>query len=235
MRIAILSDIHLGPARTNRCGVPSARLAAHVRGLFAEFDEVVLNGDVWDLSRPSVPGAWRAHLRASRAHHPELAELFDNARALVGNHDAALARDGVPASTSFHGAIDVYVHHGHLFDRGLKRFGTIERGANFVAGWFDRVRVPIVNRGLEFVSDTSEKFVGGQTPDVSGARRILESGWHLVVQGHSHVQRLERFGDGFYLNTGSQTGAAIEWGWFDTESGEVALMRDDETVRRETL
>jgi predicted phosphodiesterase len=230
MNIAVLSDIHLAPRRTNRCAIGADRLAAHVEYLLDEFDEVVLNGDVWDLSRPAFYGGWRGHYWTCRRSYPRLAKLFDRCRPLVGNHDAALASRGFRASATYHGAIEVYVHHGHLWDRGLKRYQSVERSANFAAGWFDRVGVPILNRGLELVSDSTEKIVAGDLPDVTGARRVLAGGWSLVVQGHAHVQRLERFEEGVYLNTGSQLGNEIEWGWFDTESGEVALMRDTEVV-----
>ncbi len=230
MRIAVLSDIHLAPGSTNRMGVDPAKLAEFLEGTREQFDRVVLNGDIYDLSRPVLPFGWRAHLDAIEREFATLTSEFAQCDWTFGNHDRPLAELGASLDWTTRDGLAVYIHHGHVFDRGLKRLPIVEQGANFAAGWFDRAGVPILNRVLEGISDTSERVAAGETPDVSGARTMLGRGWDLVVQGHSHRPFLERFDEGVYLNTGSQLGDSIEWGWFDTESREVALMRDDDEV-----
>lgn len=231
MRIAVLSDIHLAPNPINRCAVDLTKLAGRVDRLIETHDEVILNGDTFDLSRSLTPWGWRAHLAATRSEHSDLCATLDRATWLQGNHDVQLASIG--AESTWHGAFDglrVFVHHGHVFDTGLKRFRSIEWSANLAAGWAARVGLDVVERGMELISNTSERVTSGSEPDVAGARRLIENGWDIVIQGHAHLQRLEELAGGLYLNTGSQLGDAVEWGSVDTETGRVLLMRDDEIV-----
>lgn len=231
MRIAIFSDLHLSPPPINRCGVEPSRLIERLEGAFESYDVVILNGDIFDLSRALVPGGWAIQYNAIRRAFPELCRVLGKARWTVGNHDIQLARLGHAETwTQEADGLKIFVHHGHIFDSGLKRFRTVEWGANLFAGWAARAGLDVVERGMEFVSNTSEHLTSGDTPDIEGASRVLEQGWDIVVQGHAHVQRLEVVEGGVYLNTGSQLGEVVEWGTIDTESGEVTLMRGNDVV-----
>lgn len=248
MRLAILSDLHLAAPPTNRCTTPPDALLALIARWASQVDEVILAGDVYDLMRPRRPGDWRGHLDQLRAAHPALCARLERCAWVYGNHDAALAQQGIPARL-FREAdgLRVLITHGHQADMALKRVPGLAASANFAAGWGQRLGVRAVGQGFERALHGVElglsaaRRLGGRAPDTGGARLpaaaarlIRDEGWDVVIMGHSHALDARALDGGLFLNTGAHV-----YGWqdvviLDTRAATAQLWRDDTLITQAT-
>ena len=130
----VLSDTHLSPEQGRSTGADLARLLADFRG-----SEIILAGDIFDLSLEAAEAPVAAGVARALGAHPEFrgeltAHVQKGGRLTLvpGNHDAALNNaEGIQALRQAIGTPDdrqvqvsrwfarrggVHVEHGHLYD-----------------------------------------------------------------------------------------------------------------------
>lgn len=232
MRIAFLSDLHLAPGSLSRCTTSPERLLRDLDALEGWADEVILLGDVYDLSRPSTPRGWRAHLARVRAQSPELCARLDALTHVWGNHDKPMSTLGALECWSYKSdACAVRALHGHQSDALIKRVPVLAEVGNFAAGWLERGRRPKLARALGRVPEHLERLRGEAAQDgldrITGfADDVLSEGWDVVVCGHTH--RLGAFvrPGGLFLNTGAHTrDAGPDYTLLDTQRAAAQCVR----------
>lgn len=228
MRIAALSDIHIGvtPGRDGFGHVPAA-FAAWLGHLRQTHDRVVLVGDVFQTDHGWWPGSRAAALHAARRRLPELLAGVDYVH---GNHDL-VAAEAIAAPTTLRLEADgvaLVFTHGHQFDPvargaqwladvGTYTTGTLRRiGAVALASWLERRDVAIKHA----------RFGGAHGPYARGAlslARQLEA--DLVVMGHTHAAELHTWPGVVYGNCGTCSGGERQCLSIDTARGGVELWR----------
>jgi predicted phosphodiesterase len=239
MRLGFFSDLHLAPGTANRCGLSTPDLLAFFERVDGSCDIVVVNGDLFDLSRPRFPGAWRDQFDEIRRDHPTVVQRLECFCWTYGNHDRALERLGVPEGRLFEiDGMSIFAIHGHQGDGGLKRVPGLEASANFVAGWCHRRGYPEVSSLLE---GTSLRFA-----PVANLAAVVDAffgsspttGYDLVVHGHDHKLGASVCGPTLFASSGSLTTPRGHWVQVDTADRSVTGFDGDRTefkfVRRES-
>lgn len=231
MRIAVLSDLHLGD------GGPSDRFAhddgeflGWLRRLEADFERVVLLGDVWETLTPHHFGDARAAFTAARAAHPELAARFERPPYLYvhGNHDL-IARRLLRAPGVVNLAVDgvrLMFTHGHVLDAGWRHHHRAHQRAFWLVGWIMRAGLRAVVRQL----DTLDNWMSGVSPDparcpfqaaAAATARVRDA--DVIVTGHTHLGGRFAHGDRLVLNSGACSWGRREFLEIDTRAGVYAL------------
>jgi predicted phosphodiesterase len=245
MRLGLLSDLHIAPTPTSRCTTPPDALLALVGRLHDACDRVLVLGDLFDLSRPRRPLAWRPHLDAIAAEHPALYDALMACDLVFGNHDLALAKLGVPEERTFQGgAHSLIALHGHQNDPLIKKVWGLPDAANFVAGWLERGDLSVAARALgdvplmmDRVNHRARRALGRPTTevdlehdrpdrDVALARALVGQGWGIVAMGHSHALRLVPVDGGLFVNTGAHCHGFVDHAIVDTDEGVAQVWRD---------
>ncbi len=220
MRVVAISDLHIGVTLA-RDGFRHA-LADFERWLDvleAEFDAIVLLGDVLQADHGAWPGARRqaADLRAVRRRIGALAARLDRApySYVHGNHDAIAAMElGAPASLRL--AVDdlsVWLEHGHRFDPVARRAQWLADLGTYSTGRLRACGMRPVAEWLEGrdIAIKHERFGGLGGHYVEGARAIAaREDVDVVVMGHTHVAELHAIEGSVYANTGTCSRARLE-------------------------
>lgn len=232
MRIAALSDLHIG-ARRHVDGFrhDPAVFARLLDRLEAEHDAVVLLGDVYQTDHALVPtrAAARRMLARARARVAELSARFERPPYVHvhGNHDAiAGAALGAPERLRLPGRFPVLFIHGHQFDpvavraRWAADLGTWTTGRLRAVGlrplawWLEQRDVAIKDR----------RFRGPGGPYARGAQALVhEHGAAIVVMGHTHCPGITPLSPGVMVNTGTCSGGRTMWVGIDSERGTIEV------------
>jgi predicted phosphodiesterase len=232
MRIAVISDLHMGRGdASDRFGHDDARFVRFLRYLESDFERIVLLGDVYETLMAPRPWDLRGELRTIREAHPRLAERFADRRRYVyvhGNHDIVAGRlERVPAEWLVRAdGVSILFTHGHGYDLILRRMRWVSELAVWLGGWIMRLGL----RGLYRVLDEFEaRCRCPDAPDVLGgfhrwaldlaARRRAD----IVVTGHTHRPDRRRHGNALYLNAGTCSDGRFSFLGLDTRAGRHEL------------
>lgn len=248
MRIAFLSDLHLAPGALNRCTTSPRDLGELLDTLERLADRVLLLGDAFDLLRPERWRGWRDQLDLLHQEHPALIARLLAMDAIHGNHDAPMRARGWPEERAFHHTEvgEVLALHGHQWDVWLKKIWGMEEGANFVAGWFERVGLDGVSKGMGAVPTLLERLQDRReatsptassphpesimkedsTRDRRAVAGLLSHGWDVVIAGHTHGLGLYEIGQGLYINSGSHAHDHVDAAILDTSAKLAITWRD---------
>lgn len=208
-RLAVLGDLHLGrPGASLANRLAPGDLAAAAAELSRTHDQVVVNGDLFDLERGTLPFQGREYALLAPVHRAATAVLTGERFAWTrGNHDRVLERLGLASA-----ALDVdmpcgrvRIEHGDRFNPPIKRWPPFTTFVTWVSG---RVReVPAlmpVYRGLR----RAESVLSGHPnakdePIAAAAERWVAGTEHVgVVIGHTHAAVLRTAPTGFVFNPG---------------------------------
>ena len=203
MRIAVISDLHIGAEEFSPAG-----FGEFLDHLEREHDEIVLLGDVFECYYPRLP--WRGLAEYDRFDrlYEAITCRFRSAKytVLSGNHDGVVRRvRGVPSRTERGGAgYRILLSHGHENEppyRTSLRSRLVE--------WYVWLTYRLKRLGFPALYEFSyrreyEMYMrDGGAVHVEAARGLVEQGYHVVVFGHTHVERhVELRGGGTYINTG---------------------------------
>lgn len=237
MKIAVFSDLHLGPGALNRCSVPRRKIERWLNLIDSTHERVIVAGDLYDLSRPRTPLGWRDHLDTIRFEWGPLMERLESYEAVYGNHDRQRQQLGVPERIEIQAeAGKIVVMHGHQFDPHIKQIPGLELAANFAAGWMSRLGVASLAKLMGGVVALDERLEsamrdkrGQAHADLSmhGAVSTARQGVDLVIMGHSHELRSVELGAGSqFANTGSWVSGTADWVSIDTDTLKIHLFRD---------
>lgn len=227
MKIAVLSDLHLAPGRLNRCGVRPEDFTRILDHLDATYDEVIVGGDLYDLSRPLRPGDWEAHRTLILREFGELIERLEAYPGVFGNHDRARQHLGVPETLSRTSGIRLWIQHGQQFDGNLKKVPGLEASANYISGLSARLGVQGIGEALGAVPAGLERLALKNGPDANtlGAAQILATtDYDVIITGHTHLLRAVQTEYGVIANSGAWE-SEPQWVGVDLESGELELVR----------
>lgn len=226
MRIAVISDIHLGRGdETDRFGHEAPQFHAFLDHLEQVGERIVLLGDVLDTHHGRIPFAFEREARIVCAAHCSLSDRLLSGRydVVFGNHDSVLAkRPGVREEMVFYAdGYRILMIHGHQFDRLLSCSAGICALGNWLGGVAQRHGIRGALSFLDFIDD----FANGVTRDRSERyRRIAVAlarrrGFNVIVLGHLHKLEKHEEQGVIYLNTGSCLEGKFEYVLIDTKSG----------------
>lgn len=224
MKIALISDIHLAPGGLNRCGVPIEQIGEVLDELERTHDRLVVGGDLYDLSRPAILGAWRAHREVMLREFGDVLERLEAYEAVFGNHDFARRKLGSKEVLSFKGRVLATLLHGHQFDGGIKRIPGLAASANWVSGWAARLGVDELGRALGAVPVLleSQRHLDANLRGLLAYNRVSPA--DILITGHTHLLRACRIEGVVLVNSGSWE-REPQWVSLDLDAGTVELNR----------
>jgi len=235
LKIAVISDLHLGPGLMNRCSPDARKITRWLDLIEATHDRVIIAGDLFDLSRPRRFSGWEEHLDAIHFQWGELSRRLEAMEAVYGNHDRERALMGVPEQIIIPTeSKPIIILHGHQFDPLIKQIPGLEKSANFAAGWFVRLGLSPLAEAMGTAVALNERVesqfrrVDADDRDLSrqGAHRKLREGFSMVILGHSHRLRHIALPEGDFVNSGSWVCGHADWASIDTDTKQVRLFRD---------
>lgn len=229
--VAVVGDIHLGrgDGRTGFGGDISS-LVEDLETLADDVDLLVLNGDLYDLDRGSLPLRFRHELALVRRRWPEIEPLLrrPDVVLLSGNHDAVLARVGMAAQAlelGGHG-LRVRVEHGERFDAWVKRWRAFTSLVTWCSGVASRAGQGQVYRLLR----AAERVAVGDEDEghVLRIRRwLVDAGYDAIVFGHTHVRHASKGAGGWLLNPGASMDTTTRWLTLDLRRAEVTFVESE--------
>ncbi len=235
MRIAALSDLHIGAhGWMDEFRHPEAAFLGFLDRLEADFDAIVLVGDVFQTDHAWLPGR-RGSLRqlhAARRRLPELAARFSQPpyRYVHGNHDA-IAQEHLDAPETLQIEADgrrVFFIHGHQFDPLFRRAYALTRAASWFTGRLRFAGLRPVAQWFESndIRIKHQRFHRDDGPYLRAGRELLRRhNADVVVMGHTHVPVRVEYPEGLVVNSGSCSVGQHSYVAIDTTSGEVELRR----------
>ena len=231
MKIAVISDIHLGRGdRSDQFGHDDADFVRFLRYLEGDFERIVLLGDVYETLASPVPMAQVQELDAIRAAHPEIIKRFDAPQYtyLHGNHDL-VTRHVAAAPSQLSLEVDgkrLLFTHGHGYDLINRRAPWIAEWSVWLGHWVSRVGLAGVYRFFDRV----DRFLRSLKID---PRKATFEDWAMalgtqrkadvVVTGHTHEARRDQRGGRLFLNSGTCAEGKFEFLTIDTRRDEYAL------------
>ena len=231
MKIAVISDLHLGPGgAADGFGHEDSEFLRFLDFLEDNFERIVLLGDIWETLTGKLPGDPGAELRAAQNAHRELAARFRSPRYLQvhGNHDLIAGRlDGTPEEITLRvDGVRLLLTHGHQEDPLVsERQGTSELGV-WVGGWIRRLGMEPVYRA----ANALDTMRSGVSPDSS--RCVFQRAWmdaaahrdvDVIVTGHTHLATRAEHGSRLYLNSGSCSEGHTSFLAIDTRHGSYSV------------
>jgi UDP-2,3-diacylglucosamine pyrophosphatase LpxH len=245
MRIAVISDLHLGAGdAAERCVHRDETLLSWLDELEASHERILLLGDIWEtLTDPTRPGASRRMLDRARRAHASLAGRFERPAYIhfCGNHDPVTREYGAREQLVWDHGGDRYLFvHGDVLDSSVETQWLCTAGV-YLGGWL--LRMGWENAFMAF-EDYAARSVDQPAAPASGFGMSAPSRAHLhtpyrqaaldlarsmgadvIVTGHTHKASVHATGSGLYLNSGSVLNHEVTWLSLDTAHGRSELHR----------
>lgn len=231
MKLAVISDLHLGPGgRADGFGHRDGEFLRFLTHLERNFEQIVLLGDVWETLTSLRPRDAVAGLRASRAAHPELAARLETPRYrwVHGNHDLVAGPLGLapPELVIRAGRTRILFTHGHLHDVIVRRARWMSELGVWLGGWVRRLGLSPMYRLFERADRWRSGHHGakGALGFQRWAAALARSrGAEVVVTGHTHVAARTEVDGHLFLNSGSCQGGRFSFLSLDTATGTYAV------------
>lgn len=232
MRIAVISDLHLGTSdASDSFGHDDAHFLRFLDHLENNYERIVLLGDIWETLTSRSFGQAVEALRCAQSSHPELKRRFDRPRYqyVHGNHDLILSRFGVPLHVMID-AHDVRIvfTHGHIFDWLVRRARWASELGVFAGGWLRRLGC---RRLYHLLDGWDQRRAGTDAP--SPAPNAFQR-WAIamaeahdadaIVTGHTHVAGVARHGARLFVNSGSCSEGRFSYVSIDTQQAEFEVL-----------
>lgn len=224
MEIAVISDLHLGPGgAADGFGHDDSDFIRFLAFLEANFERIVLLGDIWETLTGSLPGDPHAELLAARLAHPEIARRLSRPvyTYIHGNHDlVAGASLGAPDEFTLEtDGVRLLFTHGHQGDALVVRRRWLSELGIWLGGWIRRLGLAPLYRLLSSV----DQWRAGSSLDSSQCAFQKEWMGHatrrdvdIVVTGHTHIAARAEHGKRLYLNSGSCSDGNLSYLAIDT-------------------
>jgi len=224
MQIAVISDLHLGPGDgSDSFGHDDATFERFLQRLEANFDRVVLLGDIWETLTSERPYAPVEGLRRAKEAHPNLARRFEKDKYLYvhGNHDWVARRiDRAPAELIIdNGGPRILFTHGHHHDLLIRRARWLSECLVWLGGWAKRLNLSAIYRIGYHVDTWLSQPSGHLTLDSFQRWALALAGQRsadVVVTGHTHIAHRNEHQGRIYLNSGSCSEGALSYLAIDT-------------------
>ncbi len=211
MQIAVISDLHLGPAgAADLFGHDDSDFLRFLSFLEKNFEKVVLLGDIWETLTGKLPGRPDRELAAARRSHAEIARRFQGPQYayIHGNHDlVAGVVEKVPDELSIEAdGVRLLFTHGHQNDPLIGRARWASELGVWLGGWLRRFGLGPLYRlfgKIDQMRDAPQadpRACPFQRWAVEVAK--LKSA-DIVVTGHTHLALRTEHGNRLFLNSGS--------------------------------
>ncbi len=235
MRIAALSDFHIGPsASLDGFRHDEAEFLGFLDELEIAHDRIVLVGDVFQAQHGFGIGAAAAARQLSRARarvprlwnrlsRPPYTYIFGNHDCVAEREHGALARLRIASD----GFAALFVH-GHQFDPLLRYIYPVTRATTWVSGRLRWSGFHALADRLEAedIRIKQDRFRGAAGPYARAARSLLrEHAADVVVMGHTHVEDRVDLPEGLMVNAGSCSLGRIVYVSIDTRERTTLLRR----------
>ena len=218
MKVYIASDFHLKFCENQEDTVRSKKVIAFLDSLIGKADLLILNGDIFDLWF-----VWKTVI--IKEYFPLLKKLADLRESdcrivfIAGNHDfwfrdfLTNTLDIEVYNNNFIETIDgkkVFVSHGDLYtsnDLRYKIFRSIIR--NRIIMTIFEILHPDFALGLGKMMSRSSRsrktstalYQKKERGLINFAKKNLKD-YDIIIMGHSHLPKLEKFENGIYANAG---------------------------------
>lgn len=229
----MLGDVHLGrPGAPLACSLGAGVLARHIDQLLDTHDVVVINGDLFDLERGSIPLAHSREYQRLAITHAAIVQRLSDPRVLLiaGNHDAVLVDElGALESVRVRTDVgDIHMEHGHRFDGPVKQwreFASVVTWASGRAAAAGAAPLVDVMRAIDRRLTGEQRAEG---PIERGALRWLahQQNVALMCIGHTHRSGIWRTSGRTLANPGDCVHGAIRHLSIDAKRAEVSRVVD---------
>jgi predicted phosphodiesterase len=231
MRIAVISDLHLGRRDTvDHFGHDDSAFLRFLRFLESNFERIVLLGDIYETLTSRTPHRQGSELAAARAAHPEIVRRFalPPYHYVHGNHDlVAGTLLGAPEQLMLEAdGVRMLFTHGHHHDWVIRKARWLSEAAVWAGAWLRRLRMRAMFRAFQALDDR----LSGAMLDPSrctfqrwALARAQESAADIVVTGHTHLGMRVEHGDRLFLNSGTCSEGQFSYLSLDTHNGQYGL------------
>lgn len=211
MRLAVLSDLHIGVQPSPGGFIRSEKwLLQRLEQLESTHDAILFVGDLFETHGHPIWGLRKAQVRRLDRHFPRFMRAIKSGRytVLFGNHDRVLAHTHNirEASCIESDGLRILFVHGHQVDPAYKRFPGLEYTAHWFGIWLGRVRLTPLLRGLHSLEKHLNRFLfpPGESVYRRWPRVLLRGGAaDLVITGHRHRWDITSTEYGTFANSGS--------------------------------
>lgn len=216
MKIAVISDIHLGGGGPqDSFGHDDYDFLRFLQFLEANFEKVILLGDIWEtLTAP--PSAQLYELQIAQGAHPEIAKRFREPpySYISGNHDlvSEVALGALPDYSLKVDGLRLFFAHGHQGDFWcFKTKKTSEYGVR-VGAWLARNGLKTVRKAFTVLEQCRDAGNRGLKSWAASQKA------DIVVTGHTHIAEKAENGDQLFLNSGHCDQGNLSFLALDTKS-----------------
>ncbi len=226
MNIAVISDLHLGPGdASDGFGHSDADFLRFLKQLEADFERIVLLGDIWETLTSRWPYEPTVGLRLAREAHPALAGQFERRPYLYvhGNHDLVAASvSGAPEQVVMEAdGVRLLFTHGHHHDWLIRRARWLSEWCVWFGAWVQRVGLSALYRlgysmdlamsrpNAHPLSDSFQRWAFA----LAGRQRA-----DVVITGHTHHAARTEYDSRLFLNSGCCTEGKFSYLAIDTKA-----------------
>lgn len=233
MRLAVISDLHLGPGdASDSFGHNDDAFVSFLRRLEDDFEHIVLLGDIWETLTTPFPNDQREGLRRAREAHPQIAQRLSRPRYTYvhGNHDLIAADvDRAPSEWMLEAdGLRLLFTHGHHHDWLIRRARWLSEWCVWLGAWSRRIGLSLLYRAGYWLdaklSGTNNRPLHDSFQSWAMSLAQQRSA-DIVVTGHTHIaSSLERQGR-LYMNSGSCAEGRVTYLALDTKCGKFQICR----------
>ena len=233
MKLAVISDLHLGPGdATDAFGHRDESFLKFLDFLEHNFERVVLLGDIWETLTHPLPFHPRRGLAQARNAHLAIAQRFERPAYtwVHGNHDIVAGALGLAPpelSLNVQGTRLLFTH-GHLHDVIVRRARWVSEMGVWMGGWLRRLGMGGVYRAFNRL----DHLRNGPMHDASrctfqrwATHLARARGADVVVTGHTHQATRAEHGNTLFLNSGSCSRGAFSYLGLDTQTDAYGVHR----------
>lgn len=231
MRIAVISDLHLGRRdAVDHFGHEDSMFLRFLRFLESNFERIVLLGDIYETLTARGLHGQRAELAAARAAHPELVQRFAQPQYhyVHGNHDLVVGElEGAPERLMLEAdGVRMLFTHGHHHDWLIRHARWLSEASVWTGAWLRRWGMRRMFR--RFIR-MDERLRGAMAdPSRCTFQRWALSQAHasqadIVVTGHTHLGLKVEHGERLFLNSGTCSEGRFSFLSLDTHAARYSL------------
>jgi predicted phosphodiesterase len=224
MHVAVISDLHLGRGgTTDEFQHDDHEFLRFLSFLEANFERIVLLGDIWETLTAPAPRAQAAELRAAQDYHSEIFQRFGRPayRYVHGNHDLVAGTTmGAPEEYALEAdGVRMLFSHGHQGDGLCTQARSLSELGVWLGAWLRRFGLDSVYRLMA----GWEKGRSGAPEDCAVRRWALSHATtysaDIVVTGHTHMAAKAESGSRLFLNSGTCCNGNISFLALDSKLG----------------
>lgn len=229
MKIAVISDLHLGPKGVDRFGHHDGEFLKFLTFLEQNFERIILLGDIWETLTGRLPGDPVHQLTLARSNHPEIAARFERPSYtyIHGNHDLIAGALGAPNETVIEAdGVRILFTHGHQGDLLTTRYKWVSELGVWLGAWVCRVGMHALYQLIaNYDNVRAGVSLDGAQCKFQRWAMGLDRPIDVVVTGHTHVAVSHEHGHRMFLNSGSCSKGRFNFLSIDTRRGEYLVHR----------